>query len=170
MPPPGFETVLLKLGVSLGLGLLVGLQRGRVGRDNEREAAKKAVETSFDKPEEAAALADEMKLSFAEVFETATFYAHFHVRKEDEPDLPRLTVREFRGTLRLDNIPLMGGKLAVESTANQDNPMSDGKSPIFGIDVWEHAYYLKYQNRRPDYLGAWWNVINWDEVNKRRSA
>ena len=60
-----------------------------------------------------------------------------------------------------------GGKLAVESTANQDNPMMDGKRPIFGIDVWEHAYYLKYQNRRPDYLAAWWNVINWDEVNKR---
>ena len=60
-----------------------------------------------------------------------------------------------------------GGKLAVESTPNQDNPMMDGKRPIFGIDVWEHAYYLKYQNRRPDYLAAWWNVVNWDEVNKR---
>jgi Fe-Mn family superoxide dismutase len=60
-----------------------------------------------------------------------------------------------------------GGKLAIESTANQDSPLMDGKKAIMGIDVWEHAYYLKYQNRRPDYLGAWWNVVNWDEVNKR---
>jgi superoxide dismutase, Fe-Mn family len=60
-----------------------------------------------------------------------------------------------------------GGKLAIESTPNQDSPMMDGKKAIMGIDVWEHAYYLKYQNRRPDYLAAWWNVVNWDEVNKR---
>jgi superoxide dismutase, Fe-Mn family len=60
-----------------------------------------------------------------------------------------------------------GGALAIESTANQDSPLMEGKTPIFGIDVWEHAYYLKYQNRRPDYLNAWWNVVNWDEINKR---
>jgi len=59
------------------------------------------------------------------------------------------------------------GKLAILSTANQDNPILDGNYPIFGNDVWEHAYYLKYQNRRPDYLAAWWNVVNWDEINKR---
>jgi Fe-Mn family superoxide dismutase len=60
-----------------------------------------------------------------------------------------------------------GSTLAVTSTANQDTPLSEGKTPILGIDVWEHAYYLKYQNRRPDYLAAWWNVANWPEVARR---
>jgi Fe-Mn family superoxide dismutase len=60
-----------------------------------------------------------------------------------------------------------GGKLVVESTPNQDSPLMDGKKAVFGLDVWEHAYYLKYQNRRPDYIDAWWNVVNWAEINKR---
>ncbi len=64
-------------------------------------------------------------------------------------------------------VVLKGGELQVMSTANQDNPISQGLQPIFGNDVWEHAYYLKYNNRRPEYLTAWWGVINWDEVNKR---
>jgi Fe-Mn family superoxide dismutase len=61
------------------------------------------------------------------------------------------------------------GKLQVISTANQDNPLTDGLYPVMGNDVWEHAYYLKYQNRRPEYLAAWWNVLNWDEIAKRYS-
>jgi superoxide dismutase, Fe-Mn family len=63
-----------------------------------------------------------------------------------------------------------GTGLAVVSTPNQDSPISDDRTPLLGIDVWEHAYYLKYQNRRPDYLQAWWNVVNWDAVQQRYDA
>jgi len=60
-----------------------------------------------------------------------------------------------------------GGKLAIESTPNQDSPVMEGRQAVLGIDVWEHAYYLKYQNRRADYVDAWWSVVNWSEIAKR---
>ena len=63
-----------------------------------------------------------------------------------------------------------GSGLAVVGSANQDNPISDGKTPLLGVDVWEHAYYLKYQNRRPDYLDAWWNTVDWAKVAERFAA
>lgn len=65
---------------------------------------------------------------------------------------------------------LNNGKLEITSTANQDSPLMDGKTPVLGLDVWEHAYYLNYKNVRPEYIDAFWNVVNWDEVNKRFAA
>lgn len=67
-------------------------------------------------------------------------------------------------------LSVSNGELEVSSTPNQDSPVMEGKTPILGLDVWEHAYYLNYQNRRPDYIGSFWNVVNWDEVSKRYSA
>jgi Fe-Mn family superoxide dismutase len=66
-------------------------------------------------------------------------------------------------------LSVSNGELEVSSTPNQDSPLMEGKTPILGLDVWEHAYYLKYQNKRPDYISSFWNVVNWDEVSKRYS-
>ncbi len=64
------------------------------------------------------------------------------------------------------HVVLNNGKLEITSTANQDSPLTDGKTPIIGLDVWEHAYYLKYKNVRPDYIAAFWDVVNWDQANE----
>jgi Fe-Mn family superoxide dismutase len=90
------------------------------------------------------------------------------------------SVEEFKNRLKAAGVGQFGsgwawlvhesGGLAVVSTPNQDNPISEGKSPLLGVDVWEHSYYLKYQNRRPDYIDAWWNVVNWPKVAEGLAA
>src|SRR5439155_206461 len=91
-----------------------------------------------------------------------------------EPHIDVQTMQINYGTPRFGSgwawLAVASGKLEVFSTANQDSPLMDGKIPVLGLDVWEHAYYLKYQNRRPDYIAAWWNVVNWTEVAKRFEA
>ncbi|MEX0613103.1 MAG: superoxide dismutase [Pirellulales bacterium] len=84
-------------------------------------------------------------------------------------DLSKAAITRFGsgwGWLSLDK----SGKLIIESTQNQDNPYMEGKTPVMGVDVWEHAYYLKYQNRRPEYVAAWWNVVDWKAVENRYKA
>ena len=79
-------------------------------------------------------------------------------------------IKEAFGSSGWTWLVLDGGSLKLTKTPNQDSPVLDGQTPLLGNDVWEHAYYLKYQNKRPDYLKAWWNVVNWDKVAERYSA
>ena len=81
--------------------------------------------------------------------------------------LPASTLVSGSATFTIAPVRYFGSGLAVVGTPNQDNPLTDGKTPLLGVDVWEHAYYLKYQNRRPDYLAAWWNVVNWQAAEDR---
>jgi len=105
--------------------------------------------------EPAGALADAIKSSFGSFADFKTKFAAAGVGRFGS-GWAWLTIKD--------------GKLAIESTPNQDNPLMAGGKAILGLDVWEHAYYLKYQNRRPDYIEAWWNVVNWDEVVSHYSA